>query len=315
MKRLVIASALLAATYSATAQQEPLNNNIKLHYFIQNPSAAGNMGHWALRAQFRGEWVRFPGAPVTENFSISGPVGASKKIGLGLALFNDAIGVEQRYGISGGYSYHIPVGESTLALGLGTRFFRYKINANEAVTNQPNDPGLLGINEGLTFDFGAGAYFYGSNFYAGVAAPVIAQAVGSDVTKSAMHYSVLIGYKWNAINSGSRLALEPSIFFKGAAGAPFQLDGNLKIHILQEQLFFSGGIRVLGSGTDAAVPASATYVSLQVGTKLLDRYHFTYSYDFGIGDGTIQPYTWGSHEVLVGWDFDWKPKSRYASAE
>lgn len=311
MKRLLIASVLLTGAMVASAQQEPLYSNYKLNYFALNPAAAGNMGHWAMRAQFRGEWVRFPGAPVTEMFSMSGPVGASKKVGLGFTLFNDVIGVENRYGISGGYSYHLPIGESTLGLGLGTRFFRYNLDLAEVITNQPNDPGVLNIDEGLTLDFGAGAYFYGSKFYAGLAAPVIAQAIGSQYTKSALHYSVMAGYKW-ILNTS--FGLEPSVFFKGAAGSPFQLDGNLRIHLLNEQLFFSGGIRVLGSGTEGD-PKSASYVSVMIGSKLLDRYHFSYAYDFGIGEGTIQPYTWGSHEVMVGWDFDWKQKSRYASAE
>jgi type IX secretion system PorP/SprF family membrane protein len=310
MKRLVIASVVLAATFTASAQQAPLYNNLKMNYFVINPAASGNMGHWAMRAQFRGEWVRFPGAPVSETFSLSGPIGASKKIGLGLALFNDNIGPEGRYGVSGGYSYHIAIGESDLGLGLATRFYRYKLNLDEVLTNVPNDPGVIGVDEGMSFDFGAGAYFSGSNFYIGLSAPVIAQAMGSEFAKAALHYYALVGYKWDAVDQGQTLAIEPSVLFKGAAGALQQLDANLKLHVLKEQLFFSGGVRLLGSG-DAA---SATYVSTMVGTKLLDRYHFAYSYDFGIGEGTIQPYTWGSHEVMLGWDFDWKPKSRYASA-
>jgi type IX secretion system PorP/SprF family membrane protein len=316
MKRLLIASVVLAGCFTASAQQMPIYNNVKLNYFMLNPAAAGNMGHWAMRAQFRGEWVRFPGAPVSESFSMSGLLGESKKVGLGFALFNDIIGPEGRYGILGGYSYHLPIGESTLGLGLGTRFYRYKLDlANVNVLNETDmTNGVLNVNEGFLFDFGAGAYFYGNKFYAGLSAPVIAQAVGSDVTKAVMHYLLFLGYKWAAINTGSQLHIEPSVLLKGSAGGLMQLDGNLKFHLLREQLFFGAGIRVLGSGKDA-VPASATYVSASVGTKLLDRYHFAYSYDFGIGEGTIQPYTWGSHEVLLGWDFDWKTKSRYASAE
>jgi len=314
MKRLVIASIALTASITASSQQEPLYNNYKMNYFLMNPAASGNMGHWAMRAQFRGEWVRFPGAPTTETFSMSGPVGAAQKIGLGITLFNDLIGPQGRYGLSGGYSYHLAIGENFLGLGLSTRFYRYKLDLNKVFTEVPNDPGVMGVDEGMSFDFGAGAYFYGGKFYAGLAAPVIAQAIGSDITQAVMHYNLMLGYKWHAVTTGSGLHVEPSAMFKGAAGALQQLDINLKLHVLEEQLFFGAGARLLGSAKDEP-PASATYVSLMIGTWLLERYHFAYSYDFGIGDGTIQPYTWGSHEIMLGWDFDWKPKSRYAMAD
>lgn len=314
---MAIVSVVLLATIAASSQQTPLVNNYKMNYFTINPAASGNMGHWAMRGQFRGEWVRFPGAPVTETFSMSGPVGASKKIGLGLVLFNDAIGPEGRYGITGGYSYHLPIGdENTLAIGIGTRLFRYKLDLNEIKLADPSDPGVVGagLNEGLSFDFGAGAYFTGSNFYAGVSAPVLAQAVGPDIAKSVLHYYAMLGYKWFAVQSGSGLHIEPSVLVKGASGSLQQLDANVKLHLVNEQLFVGGGVRALNGSASTGDPWTGMFVSTMIGAKLLDRYHFAYSYDFAVGDGSLQPYTWGSHEVMLGWDFDWKPKSRYASA-
>ncbi len=290
MKRLSIIAIILLATANAWGQQEPLLTNYQLNYFTWNPAAAGSAGQWALRAHIRGEWVRFPGAPITQTVSLHGALG---RVGLGATLVNDLVGPEQRTGVQTGYAYLIPVGDNTLSIGLGLNFIRYQLRQSEVRTLVGNDPSVLALNGDMIIDMNFGIFYYGDKFYAGVSAPRLLQLTKNEIS-DAIHYGVVAGYK---MRSNENFTFEPSMMIKGAAGAPLQYEIDAKAHLLNEQLYLGVGYRG-GKGN---------FISALIGAKLLGKYHFAYSYDFTTGE--FQNYSWGSHEVMLGMDFDWKRKA------
>ncbi len=294
MKRISLIAIVLLATITAWGQQEPLLTNYQLNYFTWNPAAAGSAGQWALRTEIRGEWLGFPGAAQTQNITLHGAIG---RVGLGVTLINDLIGPEQRTGFQTGYAYMLPVGDNTLSLGLGLNAVKYSLKQNEVTTNTPLDPAVLALTGAWNIDMAFGAYFYGEKFYAGISAPRLLQLTKIGIT-DAIHYSLMAGYK---LHSSDNFTFEPSVMLKGASGAPFQYEIDAKAHLLNEQLYFGVGYRG-GKGN---------FISALVGAKVLNKYHLAYSYDFTTSE--FQSYNSGSHELMLGMDFNWKPKVEQAA--
>src|ERR1041384_7503248 len=117
---------LLGVSFQVKAQYEPqftqyLNNE----QFI-NPAYVGSRGCPAATLLYRDQWVGIEGAPRTATFGVHAPF-MYNKIGLGLCIMNDRIGVTNQTGIFTNYAYHLPVSENaTLSFGLQGGFIDVK---------------------------------------------------------------------------------------------------------------------------------------------------------------------------------------------
>src|SRR6187399_2281757 len=113
---------LLGHSYNAHAQYEPqftqyLNNEL----FI-NPAYAGSRGFAAASMLYRDQWVGIEGAPRTATFGFHSPF-MHDKIGLGLSVMNDRIGVSNQTSAFFSYAYHLTATEnSKLSFGLSGGF-------------------------------------------------------------------------------------------------------------------------------------------------------------------------------------------------
>ena len=80
---------------SAFSQLTPVTNQYVLNPLTINPAYAGNRGAMNIAAFYRRQWVGVTGSPETMTLSVDAPV-LDKKVGLGLMIINDKIGVTKR---------------------------------------------------------------------------------------------------------------------------------------------------------------------------------------------------------------------------
>lgn len=295
MKRKLILLTLLAFLRISYcySQQESLLSQYMFNGLILNPAYAGSKNYASLTAMFRRQWTGFPGSPVTESASIHGPL-KNKKVGLGLMLSNDHIGVTNQTDIYGSYAYHLPIRNAHLSLGIQFGLSYIKSQLSDLTVWDANDKVFeLNTQTNLLPNFGAGLYYYAERFYLGISVPHLMnydpdRTLGveiKDAFRQTRHYYVSSGVVFNA---GNDLKIKPSVLVKYVAGAPFQFDLNMNF-LLNDILWLGVSYR----SKDAVI----AMVEYQINKK----FRLGYSYDLTLS--RLRNYQSGSHEVLIGYDF------------
>src|ERR1043166_3375076 len=101
---LIFLCAVIAADLAA--QQRPVQSLYMFDPLLINPAYAGTQVQLSATAIYRNQWVNLDGAPKTLTATIhSGFYKA--RMGLGLIITNDQIGIHNDFSLYGVYSYKI----------------------------------------------------------------------------------------------------------------------------------------------------------------------------------------------------------------
>src|SRR5690606_32603056 len=128
------------------------------------------------------------------------------------------------------FSYTLQLSTSLkLALGVKAGATFHDVGLTSLELQDPNDPFFSQNINNVYPNVGAGAFFYGDNFYIGLSAPNLLKSVhldenglkyGSEVN----HYFATAGYVFQL---SENFKLKPSVMVKSAFEAPVSFDGNL----------------------------------------------------------------------------------------
>jgi type IX secretion system PorP/SprF family membrane protein len=266
-----------------------------------NPAYAGSKEAMSATLLHRQQWVNFPGRPVTTSFSMHGPL-QGNKMGLGLSILNEKVGVMNRNLIYGTYAYRLTFDDkSTLAMGLmagldnqNNRLNTLKISNEIGATADPqfgNSPNVVAPN------FGAGLYYNTKTLYVGLSIPRMVDnkvRFGSDgsstvrttkVKASLFTYYLTAGYLFT-INE--ELKLRANVIMNAVQNAPVQFD--LGANVLIRDMIW-GGLSF----------RSGSSLALILGYQVNKQFLVCYSYDYGVNK--IQRYSQGSHELVLNYLF------------
>lgn len=146
---------LFCAT-DANAQLNPLAGIYFDNEYLANPAMAGVVKGINVNMGYRLPWSTIPGAPKTQ--ALTAEYGTSKKVGLGLAIYNDEAGLIKRTRVMSTYSYQLPLNDSTkkLCFGLSLGFMNDRIS-NEDINGDQDDANVNNFNQRETYidgDFG-----------------------------------------------------------------------------------------------------------------------------------------------------------------
>jgi type IX secretion system PorP/SprF family membrane protein len=305
MKRVIASTAfflLLAA--SGFAQQEPLISHYMFNHLLVNPAYAGSKDYAMASALFRKQWVNLEGAPTTILGSLHGPVFKSRKVGLGISISNDKIGVTNTTDVFVDYAYHIPVTQ-TLKLGLGVSAGISHTNA-KVQDLRLSDLGVVdpvfdeGPRKNTTPNFGAGLFLHSEKFFLGVSVPrFLSYDADRSISVTGTDNPAFVRHMWAttgvALEVSEDFVVRPSVMVRYSKNAPIQADINA--NFLIKQLIWLGATFRTGD-EDAGMPEAVVgLVELQL-TKQL---RLGYSYDFTMSP--LNDYSNGSHEISLGFDF------------
>ena len=284
---------VLTISSATKAQQRPMYSQYMFNMLNINPAYAGSRGVLSGTALFRDQWVGIPGAPQTASFSLDMPL-KEKKIGLGMQLYDDRLGIERTTGLNVSYAFRIQLTESgTLSLGLQAGLLNYRANYSEVRTFQPNDPSFNQNISGILPAAAAGIYYNSDKFYFGFSTPALLQtklsndntADVSSATGRDLHLYLTTGF---VVQLGQDLALKPSLLVKAVSGAPVEYDFNSNLWI-QNTIAFGFSYRTGDSYVGM--------VELQMNKKL----RFGYAYDKTFSN--LGSYNTGTHELMLRMEF------------
>jgi type IX secretion system PorP/SprF family membrane protein len=257
---------------------------------VINPAYAGADEALSLTFIHRKQWGNVDKSPTTQTFSAHTLV-KKKKLGLGLTIVNDKIGVHKNVGISSHYAYHIRTGtDSYLSMGLQAGIHSTKSDY-ASLTGASNDPSLNDVNISETFfDFGAGIYFRSSRFHAGLSVPELlpnkfSLTDSTTVSFDRANYFLFSKYK---VALSENMEIEPGFLIKYLPGLPFSYD--LNAMLIYREVVSAGLSYRKSESIDFLFKAQIT-PQLQIG----------YAYDHTIGD--VARLSNASHELMVNYLF------------
>ncbi|MBC5775807.1 type IX secretion system membrane protein PorP/SprF [Pontibacter sp. KCTC 32443] len=152
------------------AQQQPQFTHYSFNGMQLSPAYAGITNRPEVLSIFRYQWLGYDasfddgGSPQTLLLTAHTPVRLLNG-GVGITLMRDKIANTTQSGVALSYSFHIPIGEAKLGLGVQGNY--NKIKKGEYRPNQPDDPFVPLNSSDTKYDLGAGIWYESSTFYAG----------------------------------------------------------------------------------------------------------------------------------------------------
>lgn len=281
--------ACLAFVSASLGQQYPVFTQYYFNELVINPGYAGNHVQFSATAMYRNQWVNFPGAPKTFNFS-SHVALMKNKVGVGLMVNHDEIGSYKNDHIYGYYAYKIHFGQATLSMGLQAGINVLGADYSSLDLQTEGDASFINILNTVKPNFGAGVFYSKKNFFLGFSVPfILNNKVANSVEsllgqiKEARYYFIRGGTVF-PIDRAKNVKMNPSVLVRGQEGQPLSFDIN-NAFIFYDIFSIGASYRL----SDSII----TFIDL----KLSDKIHFGYSYDLTRSD--INRFSSGTHEFML----------------
>jgi len=306
MKRILFATIAIVTLVSGAAQQDAQYTHYMYNTLAVNPGYAGSRNALTFTALHRSQWIDFPGAPVTQTFTIHTPM-FDNRLGLGISFVNDKLGPVKSTGATVDASYRLPLNDkSTLSFGIKAGAKNFRGEFSDIVVDDSGD-NVFTVDEAsaLKPNFGIGIYYQRERFYAGLSSPGLLEnsyksLSGNDIQTSfldgARHFYYIMG---GVVDLRQDFKFKPTGLLKMTSGAPMILDVT-GLLIIRERLELGLMYRTADSA------------GLLAGFNLNEQLHMGYSFDWSTTNATAK-YNSGSHELMVRYDFIYKGRKKIKS--
>jgi type IX secretion system PorP/SprF family membrane protein len=292
MKKYIAILIFIISAGAASAQQELMISQYMFNGLVLNPAYAGTHPYWSTSILHRSQWVAFDKAPSTQTLCADGQV-LGGKLGLGVNLSNDAIGITNQFDFGANAATRVSLGAGFLSMGLRIGVSRYSADLTDAIIKDVDDP-VYANNIGGSFipRLGAGLYYYTRNWYAGLSVPSLL-SVDENIAYTSTGLNSF--YKAHMYLNGGfvyeispEVALKPSMLLKVQGNAPVEADINVNA-LFMNKFWFGAGYRT----RDAIV--------LMAEWNITNQLRIGYAFDYTLS--AISDYSNNSHEVMLGYDF------------
>ena len=290
----ILVCAIMILGNNVFAQTEPMYSQYMYNMLGVNPAYAGSREAKSFNFFQRRQWVGLAGAPQTTSVSIDGAFN-DNKLGWGIQVYDDKLGVEKAEGVNMMMATHIKVSDKgTLSGGLSVGLMNYRIDLlNVQGRYTPSDPAFYSNFNKWFPAVGLGIYYNTDKFYAGLSVPNVLKSrlTAFDVMNSGIqkvnstHLFFTTGYVFD-INEDVKV--KPSTMIKAVSGAPIEADFNTNVWLKD----------VIGLGFsyrtgDAMVGMAEVQIN--------DNLRVGYAYDMTISP--LKYYNNGSHEMMIRYEF------------
>jgi len=296
-KRIIACLILLFASVGILkAQQDAMYTQYMFNTLAINPAYAGSRNVLSATALYRSQWVGVEGAPETQTLSFDSPM-KNEKVGLGIQVFSDRIGITKTTGAFLSYSYKIIMEKSTLSFGLQGGMSQYRADFTSVPLRSDGsniDYAFAQNVNKLIPNFGAGVFYNTDKFYIGASVPHLLNnklindsvSVSNElISKQYLHAFVLSGYVFEL---DPMLKLRPSFLLKAVGGAPLQADINAN-------LWFKDTFSI---GMSYRTKAD---ISFLFEVQATDQIRVGYTYDRSLTK--LVQFNSGSHEIMLRYEF------------
>ncbi len=282
-------------TFGAKAQQDVQFSDYKLNMSSFNPAFAGFFDGSILlihRTQFTG----VDGAPTSQNLNVNLPI--NDKMGAGLNVTTETLGVTDETIVTGDYSYSIFLNDDDMiSFGLKAGFSVLNVDYSRLDLDDPTDGSFANnIENQFSPRIGAGVLLTTKVFFLGVSTTnFIKETYNPTVSDYSVtttpHLYMTTGFQ-TALTED--LTLKPSILSRVVKGAPVALDIAANF-AYQDKFRFGVSYR-----WDAAITGV-------VGISFLRDFQAGYAYDYSITE--LGKYAPSSHQFYLKYVFK-RPEDR-----
>lgn len=296
MKRIIKTLFFILIPLGLSGQLAPVTNQYVLNPLTINPAVAGNRGVLNIAAFYRKQWAGIQGAPETMTFAADAPV-LDNKVGLGLTIISDKVGVTKETYIISNYSYNLTLGEGSLAFGLGAGIITTNTAWSDLVVLDPGDElYLVDSRRFIVPSFSFGTYYSNHNYFLGFSIP---KFIGYKFNYDKNKYSLTVdpGQYNFLINTGYAFNISPTIDFIPSTLLSFT-PGQKFLYDLNGHFNFNNRLW-LGASYRSARSLGAL-VQIQINNQF--KVAYTYDYD----TGKLGGYSNGSHEIMLRYEFRYK---------
>ena len=287
-KAILLSLSLLLLISWGSAQQRPVQSLYMFDPLLINPAYAGAQVQLSATAIYRNQWVNLEGAP--KSFTTTLHSGFLKsKMGLGLILANDEIGVHSDASAYGVYSYKIKLNrEVSLTMGIQGGFNYLISNYDKLNLKNAGDPNLSGAIAKFNPNVGAGLYLRGPKSYVGFSSPQLIEntVVDLSVQNKAKQHRYYYVHGGTTRKLSNNVKFVPSVLLRIQDSAPFSFDINTTF------VFYNA----IGLGVSYRLNEGVVGL---FELQLDDHFHVGYAYDYTTSD--LNQVSNGSHEIMVNY--------------
>jgi type IX secretion system PorP/SprF family membrane protein len=298
MKQLFFTFIIALIGSAAWAQSDVQYTHFLFNKLAYNPAYAGQGGAPIITALYRNQWLNLEGAPTTATLNFHSPL-ANKRVGIGLSITADKVGMLNTNTVAANYSYRVPLGEGTLSLGVNARLQQGKVDWTAASPLDLGDSSIPVADEAskINPNFGFGFYYEQNNFYLGFSLPqLMNNSLYRDLNVNELEdnqstYYLMGGFLADLSKS---VKFQPGVLVSMNSATPFELDLNANL-IFMDALWLGANYR-LGDSFSALLQYQFT-PQLRAGA----------AFDFTMTE--LKSYTNGSIEVLLSYTINKKTTS------
>lgn len=282
------------------AQQDAQFSQFLHNQLYWNPAYAGVQADWnEINLLHRTQWAGYDsnfepaGAPQTQLLSINVPLN-KYKVGVGLHLVNDQIGLFNNFEAQLSAAYHLKLNKGQLSIGARVGILNQRVNSDFWRVVDPSDPIYLSLINGggmsdMTADIGFGVYYNTSKYFAGISSTHLqASELNYDAAFSIYplkrHYYFIGGYR---IQPNRLLTVTPAVLVKTETSA-LSIESMLYIDY-DERYFGSISFREFEAGI----------LMFGMGVTRNNRLRVSYSFDYTIGTEAQNAKANSSHEIML----------------
>lgn len=265
------------------SQQSAIYSQYLFNGLAINPAYAGHDESLSLTFLARMQSVGLEGTPNTQTFSAHTPV-KRDKIGLGLQLFHETIGVSNQSGVYMSYSYRLKYRSYTISFGLQAGANFYRAQYTSLMVNDPGDPVFESDYKSTTPNFGSGIFLNNDNFFAGLSLPQMFASNDPEIIQEKPFF-IYGGY---LIDLTTFLKLKPSTLVKIVNGKPVEWD--ISTSILINDILWAGVLYR---------PANAFSFIFEM--QVTEQLQIGYAYDITLNE--LHSVDNGSHEIMINYRF------------
>lgn len=296
MKKVIKLLFCFLVPLNLSGQLVPVTNQYMLNPLSINPAYAGNRGIMNVAAFYRKQWVGIKGAPETMTLAMDAPF-FNNKLGIGLIILNDKIGVTKETQFNTNYSYKINTRKGTLSLGLGAGLFVTNTAWSNLVVLDPGDEYyLVDSKVFIVPNFSFGIYYSYNNYFAGFSIPkLLEQRFNFDKNKyilknnpSDYMYLFNTGYIFNL---SKNVKFFPSTLIAYTPEDKILYDINAHFKFM-DRLWVGASYR-----NDRSFAGMFQF-------QITNQIKLAYTYDFDFNK--LRTFSSGSHEVMLRYEFRYK---------
>jgi type IX secretion system PorP/SprF family membrane protein len=254
---------------------------------VINPAYAGADEHPSVTIVARNQWSGIDNAPSTQTLGAHTLI--AKRVGLGLTVVNDKIGIHRNTTATANYAYHLHAGRrGFISMGLRAGVVNFRSDYPSLAGNS-NDPLLLKYVNDTKISLGAGVYFRSPKLDIGVSFPgLLSQKLQvNDTILVRFRNADMLGYVRFRFRLSQTLTMEPSVLIKYYPLLPLSFDTNWML-IYKE---------VISAGVSYRNKES---IDVILKLQLTPKFEAGYAYDYPVGRTFLRG---ASHELMLHYVF------------